>query len=164
LIWGVPGLPVHGRDHPVQGRLPGNAPPPIRPVRILRRLHILSRDQRQQACVLALQLAHLMRYRARAGLDLSVRELLSQLAAIGETMLVYPSTGDRPKARRMTTELVGHQPRLYDTFGLERWAPQSLVIRETSPRTPPASGNSHREPRSSETPASALAINVHRVG
>ena len=59
-------------------------------------------------CVLALQLAHLMRYRARqAGLDMSVRELLGQLAAIGETVLIYPSTGGRPKARRMTTELTG---------------------------------------------------------
>ena len=54
-----------------------------------------------------------MRYRARqAGLDLSVRELLGQLAAIGETVLIYPSTGGRPKARRMTTELTGHQPQL----------------------------------------------------
>ena len=33
-------------------------------------------------CVLALQLAHLMRYRAQQhGLDLSVRDLLGQLAA-----------------------------------------------------------------------------------
>ena len=49
-------------------------------------------------CVLALQLAHLMRYRARqAGLDLSVRELLRQLAGIKETVLIYPSTGGRPK-------------------------------------------------------------------
>jgi hypothetical protein len=77
-------------------------------------------------CVLALQLAHLMRYCARrAGLDLSVRELLSQLAAIGETVLIYPSTGGRPRARRMITELTGHQPSLYDIFGLPRWAPQS---------------------------------------
>jgi transposase len=77
-------------------------------------------------CVLALQLAHLMRYRARhEGLDLSVRELLGQLGGIEETVLVYPSTGGRPKARRMTTELAGHQPRLYQTFGLARWAPKS---------------------------------------
>ncbi len=77
-------------------------------------------------CVLALQLAHLLRYRARqAGLDLSVRELLGQLAAIGETVLIYPSTGGRPKARRMTTELTGPQPGLYQIFGLARWAPQS---------------------------------------
>lgn len=78
-------------------------------------------------CVLALQLAHLMRYRARqAELDLSVRELLGQLAAIGETVLIYPSTGGRPKARRMTTELTGHQPQLYDIFDLARWAPKKL--------------------------------------
>ena len=78
-------------------------------------------------CVLALQLAHLMRYRARqAGLDLSVRELLGQLAAIGKTALIYPSTGGRPKARRMTTELTGYQPRLHDIFGLSKWAPQKL--------------------------------------
>ena len=77
-------------------------------------------------CVLALQLAHLMRYRARQeGLDMSVRELLGQLAGIEETVLVYPSTGGRPKARRMTTELTGHQPRLYQIFGLARWAPKS---------------------------------------
>jgi len=77
-------------------------------------------------CVLALQLAHLMRYRTRqAGLDLSVRELLGQLAAIGETVLIYPSAGGRPKARRMTTELTGHQPRLYQIFGLTRSAPKS---------------------------------------
>ena len=77
-------------------------------------------------CVLALQLARLMRYRARqAGLDLSVRELLGQLAAIEETVLIYPSAGGRPKARRMPTELTGHQPRLYQILGLARWAPKS---------------------------------------
>ena len=78
-------------------------------------------------CVLALQLAHLMRRRARqAGLDLSVRELLAQLAGIGETVLIYPSTGGRPKARRMTTELTGDQPALHEMFGLDRWAPRNL--------------------------------------
>jgi transposase len=78
-------------------------------------------------CVLALQVAHLMRLRARrAGLDLSVRELLGQLAGIGETVLIYPSTGGRPKARRMTTELVRDQPQLHDIFGLERWTPAAL--------------------------------------
>jgi len=77
-------------------------------------------------CVLALQLAHLLRYRTRQkGLDLSVRELLRQLAAIGETVLIYPSSGGRPKARRMTTELTGDQPRLYQISGLARWAPKS---------------------------------------
>jgi transposase len=77
-------------------------------------------------CVLALQIAHLMRRRARqAGLDLSVRQLLSQLAAIEETVLIYPSAGGRPKARRMTTELTGNQQALHKIFGLNRWAPHS---------------------------------------
>ena len=76
-------------------------------------------------CVLALQIAHLMRRKARqTGLDLSVRQLLSQLAGIGETVLIYSSTGGRPKARRITTELTGNQPLLYDIFGLDRWAPR----------------------------------------
>jgi transposase len=78
-------------------------------------------------CVLALQLAHLMRLRARrAGLDLSVRDLLGQLAGIGETVLVYPSAGGRPRARRMTTELVKDQAKLHDIFSLQRWAPAAL--------------------------------------
>jgi transposase len=77
-------------------------------------------------CVLALQVAHLMRRSARqAGLDLSVRALLSQLAGIGETVLIYPSTGGRPKARRMTTELAGDQHELYEIFNLANQAPRS---------------------------------------
>ena len=77
-------------------------------------------------CVLALQIAHLMRRRAaQAGLSLSVRELLSQLAAIGETVLIYPSAGGRPTARRKTTELTGDQQQLYDIFDLGRYAAQS---------------------------------------
>jgi transposase len=77
-------------------------------------------------CVLALQTAHLMRLKARrAGLHLSVRELLSQLAGIGETVLIYPSTGGRPKARRMTTHLTGSQQQLYDIFELSKHAPRS---------------------------------------
>jgi transposase len=77
-------------------------------------------------CVLALQIAHLMRRQAaRAGLHLSVRELLSQLAGIGETVLIYPSTGGRPKARRMTTELTADQRKLHEFFELGRRAPRS---------------------------------------
>ena len=77
-------------------------------------------------CVLALQLAHLMRRQAgRAGLHLSVRELLSQLAGIGETVLIYPSTGGRPKARRMTTEISADQRKLHELFELGRRAPRS---------------------------------------
>jgi transposase len=77
-------------------------------------------------CVLALQIAHLMRRQAeRAGLHLSVRELLGQLAGIADTVLIYPSTGGRPKARRMTTELTADQQKLHEIFGLDRWAPRS---------------------------------------
>jgi transposase len=77
-------------------------------------------------CVLALQIAHLMRRKAaQAGLRLSVRELLGQLAGIGETVLIYPSTGGRPKARRMITELTGDQRELYEIFDLGKQAPQS---------------------------------------
>jgi transposase len=75
-------------------------------------------------CVLALQIVHLMRRTAAlAGPRLSVRELLGQLAAIGETVLIYPSTGGRPKARRTTTELTRDQQTLYNIFELTRWAP-----------------------------------------
>jgi len=77
-------------------------------------------------CVLALQIAHLMRRQAsRNGLHLSVRDLLAQLAGIGETVLIYPSTGGRPKARRMTTDLTSDQQKLCNIFSLNRWAPRS---------------------------------------
>jgi transposase len=75
-------------------------------------------------CVLALQIAHLMRLMAeRAGPHLSVRALLDELAGIGETVLIYPSTGGRPKARRMLTETTTGQDQLTAIFGLDRWAP-----------------------------------------
>lgn len=77
-------------------------------------------------CVLALQIAHLMRRcAARAGLHLSVRDLLDNLAGIQETVLIYPSTGGRPKARRMLTETTPEQDQLIDTFNLHHWAPPS---------------------------------------
>ncbi len=77
-------------------------------------------------CVLALQTAHLMRRKAAlAGQRPSVRELLAQLERIGETVLIYPSAGGRPKARRMTTELTADQRELYEIFELARWAPRS---------------------------------------
>ena len=88
-------------------------------------------------CVLALQIAHLMRLKARrAGLDLSVRELLARLAGIAETVLLYPSAGGRPKARRMTTELTSQQRQLHEIFGLHRWAPQQLGHRPRPQRQP----------------------------
>jgi transposase len=77
-------------------------------------------------CVLALQLAHLMRREARrGGLHLSVRELLSQLAGIEESALIYPSTGGRPKVRRMLTATTPEQDQLAAIFHLDRWAPQT---------------------------------------
>ena len=75
-------------------------------------------------CVLALQIAHLIRLQAdRNQLHLSVRELLHQLAGIGETVLIYPSTGGRPKARRMLTETTDLQNQLATIYQLERSAP-----------------------------------------
>jgi transposase len=77
-------------------------------------------------CVLALQLAHLMRRHARQnGLDMSVRELLDHLAGIQETVLIYPSTGGRPKARRMLTETTTTQDQLIDIFDLDCTAPKA---------------------------------------
>ena len=62
---------------------------------------------------------------ARAGLRLSVRQLLAHLAGIGETVLIYPSTGGAHKARRMTTDLTSDQHELYEIFDLAKWAPRS---------------------------------------
>src|SRR5664280_387727 len=74
-------------------------------------------------CVLALQIAHLMRLKAeRAGHHLSVRNILHTLGGIQETVLIYPSTGGRPKARRVTTDMNTNQRALYDLFHLHRWA------------------------------------------
>jgi transposase len=75
-------------------------------------------------CVLALQIAHLMRRRARqAGLGLSVRALLSELAGIGETVLLYPGDRGRPRAHRMLTGTTPVQDKLAKIFGLARYAP-----------------------------------------
>ncbi len=56
-------------------------------------------------------------------LTMSVRELLDTLAGIQETVLIYPSTGGRPRARRMLTETTPTQDRLAGMFDLPRWAP-----------------------------------------
>lgn len=77
-------------------------------------------------CVLALQIAHLMRRQAdHAGIHLSVRELLTALASIQETVLLYPSTGGRPKARRMLTETDAQQNDIIDIFNLRPLAPRT---------------------------------------
>ena len=75
-------------------------------------------------CVSALAVAHLMRRETvRTGQGRSVRELLHHLAGIQETLLLYPSTGGRPRARRMLTETNPTQQRLFDLFTLDRYAP-----------------------------------------
>jgi transposase len=76
-------------------------------------------------CVLALAVAHLMRRTAaHAGLHLSVRELLEHLAGIGETVLLHHDGGKgRPRAQRILTDMTDTQRRLFDLFGLHRYAP-----------------------------------------
>jgi transposase len=75
-------------------------------------------------CVLALTVARLIRREAaNAGMPMSVRELIETLAGIQETVLLYPSTGGRPKARRMLTETDPTQDRLIKLFGLHNYAP-----------------------------------------
>ena len=76
-------------------------------------------------CVLALTIAHLMRREAaQASLDMSVRELLTTLAGIQETVLLYHDGGKgRPRARRMLTDTDPTQQRLADLFGIDRYAP-----------------------------------------
>jgi hypothetical protein len=76
-------------------------------------------------CVLALQVAHLMRLQARrAGLDMSVRVLLSELSAIAETVLLYQGDRGRPRAHRMLTDTTPVQDKLSGIFGLDRYAPK----------------------------------------
>ena len=82
------------------------------------RVHVFS-------CVLALAIAHLMRREAHHnGLDLSVRELLTNLADIQETVLLYPGTQGRPRAHRILTDQDPIQQRLYDLFHLDAHAPK----------------------------------------
>jgi transposase len=76
-------------------------------------------------CVLALTVAHLMRRQAaRAGLQMSVRELLTTLAGIQETVLLHPGDRGRPRARRMLTDLDPTQRRLHQLFNLDKHAPR----------------------------------------
>ncbi|HXZ71231.1 MAG TPA: IS1634 family transposase [Streptosporangiaceae bacterium] len=76
-------------------------------------------------CVLALQIAHLMRLHAtRGGLHMSVRELLRELAGIGETVLLYHRERGRPRAHRMLTATSPLQDKLTALFNLGRYAPR----------------------------------------
>ncbi len=76
-------------------------------------------------CVLALAVAHLMRRQAeRAGLDLSVRALLGELAGIEETVLLYHDGGKgRPRTQRLLTDRTPTQRRLAELFDIGRYAP-----------------------------------------
>lgn len=76
-------------------------------------------------CVLALAVAHLMRRHAdRAGLHMSVRELLDHLADIQETVLFYHDGGKgRPRAQRMLTDMTPIQRKLAELFDIHRYAP-----------------------------------------
>ncbi len=76
-------------------------------------------------CVLALAIAQLMRrHAAQAGLQLSVRELLDQLADIEETVLLYHDGGKgRPRIQRILTDMEPTQQRLADLFDIQRYAP-----------------------------------------
>jgi len=62
-----------------------------------------------------------------AGQHHSVRELLDQLAGIEETVLIYPSTGGRPKARRMLTETTDTQDQLSEIWLSGRFRGWSLT-------------------------------------
>jgi len=89
-------------------------------------------------CVLALAVAHLMRREAnRAGLPLSFRQLLGHLAGIQETVLLYPSTGGRPRARRILTEMDPTQHDLFDLFTLDPYAPPQLGNTAATTKTRP---------------------------
>jgi transposase len=77
-------------------------------------------------CVLALAVAHLMRRQAhQAGLDLSTGELLTNLAGIQETVLLYPTENKgRPRAQRILTDTNPTQAALFELFDLEKHAPR----------------------------------------
>jgi hypothetical protein len=61
----------------------------------------------------------------QAGIDLSVRELLTTLGGIEETVLLYP-TGNkgRPRAQRILTDIAPLQQRLFELFELDTYAPR----------------------------------------
>jgi transposase len=77
-------------------------------------------------CVLALMTARLMvREAAHVGIPMSVRELLSTLAGIEESVMLFKGERGRPRARRMLTEMDPVQARLYALFDLDAYAPKA---------------------------------------
>jgi len=77
-------------------------------------------------CVFALMTARLMvREADHDGIPMSVRELLSTLSGIEESVMLFKGERGRPRARRMLTEMDPTQQRLYDLFGLATYAPKA---------------------------------------
>ena len=77
-------------------------------------------------CVLALMTARLMvREAAHDGMHMSVRELLSTLGGIEESVMLFRGERGRPRARRMLTEMDPVEQRLYDLFDLATYAPKA---------------------------------------
>ena len=53
-----------------------------------------------------------------------MRELLGELAGIGETVLLYHDGGKgRPRAQRLLTDMNPTQQQLADLFGIHHYAP-----------------------------------------
>jgi transposase len=75
-------------------------------------------------CVLALRILRLLeREVRRSGLSISIGEIMKALSDMQETVLVYPSTGGRPRARRMLTDKDTTQELLFQIFNLEAFQP-----------------------------------------
>ena len=76
-------------------------------------------------CVLAVQIAHLMRLRAdRAGLRMPVRELLRELAGSSARPSCSTTATAAGPAHRMLTETSPVQDKLAGIYGLARYAPR----------------------------------------
>ena len=88
-------------------------------------------------CVLALVTARLMvRDAERVKMAMSVRELLSTLAGIEETVLLYQGDRGRPRARRMLTDL-GPTPTLaWGNALTSRHSQETPARSATEPRHP----------------------------
>ena len=93
-------------------------------------------------CVLDLQIGHLMRRDAKqAGEHHSMGELPERLSSFQETVMTYPSTGGRPKARRMLTGETDTHAKLTEICSLAELAPQKSwvihfrVLRTTTDQT-----------------------------
>jgi HEXXH motif-containing protein len=104
-------------------------------------------------CVLALQVAHLMRFKAsHVGLDMSVRVLLSELADINETILLYQGDKGRPRAHRMLADTT---PLLDKLTGISASAAEiAAIVRVIVPYQAPEGGRvSTSSPQTSCTAA-----------